>query len=72
VLLLTGDAATTRAPAVAAHALAGADLLLLEKPGGVCEDGLPGLRPIGRSEALRKLAASALALTVRSSAADCL
>jgi len=55
-----------------AHALAGADHLLLAKLGGVCEDGLPGLRPIAMPEALRKLAASALAPTVRSSAADLL
>jgi len=72
VLLLTSDAATTRVPAVATHALAGADLLLLAKPGGVREDGLPGLRPIAMPDALRKLAASALAATVRSSAADLL
>ena len=57
-------------PAAVTHALAGADLLLLAKPGGVREDGLPGLRPIGMPEALRELAASALAATVRSSAAD--
>jgi len=72
VLLLTGATATTRVPAAVTHALAGADLLLLSKPGGVREDGLPGLRPIGMPEALRKLAASALAATVRSSAADLL
>ena len=71
-LLLTGEAATTRVPAVATHALAGADLLLLAKPSGVREDGRPGLQPIGMPEALRKLAASALAATVRSSAADLL
>jgi len=72
VLLLTGETAATRVPAVATHALAGADLLLLSKPGGVRETGLPGLRPIGMPEALRKLDASALAATVRSSAADLL
>jgi len=72
VLLLTGVAATTRVPAVATHAVAGADLLLLAKLGGVRENGRPGLRPIGMPEALRELAASALAATVRSSAADML
>jgi len=72
VLLLTGVAATTRVPAAAAHALAGADLLLHARPGGVREDGLPGLRTIGMPEAQRKLAGSALAATVWSSAADLL
>ncbi|GAB0498744.1 hypothetical protein MMPV_010093 [Pyropia vietnamensis] len=67
--LLVSAAAVTRVPAAAAHALAGADLLLLAKPGGVGGDGLPGLRPIGMPETLRKLAASALAATVRKAAA---
>jgi len=70
VQLLAGDALVSRVPAVATHALAGADLLLLTKPGGVGEDGLPGLRPIGMPETLRKLAASALAMTVRTAAAE--
>lgn len=70
--LLVSDAAVTRVPAAAAHALAGADLLLLAKPGGVGPDGLPGLRPIGMPETLRKLAASALAATVRGAAAELL
>ncbi|GAB0494469.1 hypothetical protein MMPV_005762 [Pyropia vietnamensis] len=69
VELLVSAAAVTRVPAAAAHALAGADLLLLAKPGGVGGDGLPGLRPIGMPETLRKLAASALAATVRKAAA---
>ncbi|GAB0490078.1 hypothetical protein MMPV_001308 [Pyropia vietnamensis] len=69
VLLLTGEAAVTRVPSVARTALAGADLLLLRKPGGLAADGLPKLRPIGMPEALRKLAASALARTVRDAAA---
>jgi len=64
VLLLTGDAATTRVPAVATHAVAGAALLLFARPGGVREDGSPGLRPISMPEAQRKLVASALAATV--------
>jgi len=71
-VLLTSAAATTRVPAVATHALAGADLLLLAKPGGVGADGMPGLRPIGMPKALRKLAASALAGTARAAAADLL
>ncbi|GAB0497433.1 hypothetical protein MMPV_008766 [Pyropia vietnamensis] len=62
-------AAVTRVPSVARTALAGADLLLLRKPGGLAADGLPKLRPIGMPEALRKLAASALARTVRDAAA---
>jgi len=70
--LLVGEALASRLPAVAAHALAGADLLLLTKPGGVGGDGLPGLRPIGMPETLRKLAASALAATVRVAAAELL
>ncbi|GAB0498699.1 hypothetical protein MMPV_010046 [Pyropia vietnamensis] len=63
------SAAVTRVPSVARTALAGADLLLLRKPGGLAADGLPKLRPIGMPEALRKLAASALARTVRDAAA---
>jgi len=70
VQLLAGDAMVSRVPPVAAHALSGADLLLLAKPGGVGADGLPGLRPIGMPETLRKLAASALAATVRTAAAE--
>jgi len=69
VHLLAGEAAVRLVPAVAAHALAGADLLLLCKPGGTDVDGLPRLRPIGMPEVLRKLAASALAGTVRVPAA---
>ncbi|GAB0497407.1 hypothetical protein MMPV_008739 [Pyropia vietnamensis] len=69
VLLLTGEAAVTRVPSVARTALAGTDLLLLRKPGGLAADGLPKLRPIGMPETLRKLAASALARSVRDAAA---
>jgi len=72
VVLLTSEAAKRRLPAVAKHALADADLLLLAKHGGVSADGLPGLRPIGMPEALRKIAASALAATVRAAAAGLL
>ena len=61
VHLLAGEATVWLMPAVAAHALAGADLLLLCKPGGEGVDGLPRLRPIGMPEVQRKLAASALA-----------
>jgi len=70
VQLLAGDGLVWREPAVAAHALAGADLLLLTKPGGLGDDGVPGLPPIGMPETLRKLAASALAATVRTAAAE--
>ena len=69
VILLAGEAAVRLVPAVAAHALAGAELLLLCTPGGDDVDGLPWLRPIGMPEVLRKLAASALAGTVRGAAA---
>lgn len=69
LLLLTGEAAMKRMPPVARAALAGADLMLVRKPGGLAADGLPKLRPIGMPEALRKLAASALARTVRDTAA---
>jgi len=70
VQLLAVDALVSRVPAIAAHALAGADLLLLTKPSGVEDDGLHGLRPIVVPETLRKLAASALAATVRTAAAE--
>jgi len=70
LLLLCGDAAVSRVPAVARHALAGADLLLLTTAGGVGADGLPRLRPIGMPEVLRKLAAVALARTVRAAATE--
>jgi len=69
VRLLAGPVAVRRVPPLAAHALAGADLLLLCKPGGADIDGLPRLRPIGMPEVLRKLAAAALAGTVRDAAA---
>ena len=72
LLLLCGEAAVSRVPAAARHALAGADLLLLTKAGGVGADGLPRLRPIGMPEVLRKLAAVALARTVRAAAAELL
>lgn len=72
VLLLTGDAAVERVPPVATHALAGANLLLLTKPGGPAADGLPKLRPIGMPEVIRKLVASELAGTVRDAAAELL
>jgi len=61
VHLLAGEAAVWLVPAVPAHALAGADLLLLCKPGREGVDCLPRLRPIGMPEVLRKLAASSLA-----------
>ncbi|GAB0498621.1 hypothetical protein MMPV_009967 [Pyropia vietnamensis] len=69
LLFLAGPNAAARVPAVAARALAGADLVLLTKSGGPQADGLPGLRPIGMPETLRKLVASALARAVRGAAA---
>jgi len=68
VVLLAGPG-SERLPACAAAAYAGTALMLLRKPGGVEADGLPGLRPIGIPETLRKLAASALAAVVRDAAA---
>jgi len=68
-LLLAGAEVERLVPSLAAHAMAGADLLLLCKPGRLDVDGLPKLRPIGMPEQLRKLAAAALAGTVRSASA---
>lgn len=72
VTLLVGEGAATRVPVAARRAVAGADLLVLRKPGGDDADGLPPLRPIGMPEVLRKLAAAALAGTVRGAAAELL
>ncbi|OSX80420.1 hypothetical protein BU14_0052s0036 [Porphyra umbilicalis] len=69
LVLLAGPAGAARMPACASGALAATDLLLLRKPGGVQADGLPRLPPIGMSEVLRKLEATALARAVRSPAA---
>jgi len=69
VRLLAGEEAELLISPLAAHALAGADLLLLCKPGGLDVDGLPRLRPIGMPEVLRKLAAASLEGTVRAAAA---
>jgi len=69
VRLLATAAATTVVPAVASHALAGAELLLLVKPGAPDADGVPRLRPIGMPETLRKLVAGSLARDLRASAA---
>ena len=69
VFLLAGEEAERLVPPLAAHALAGADSLLLCKPGGLDKDGLPRLRPIGMPEVLRKLAVFSLAGTVRAAAA---
>jgi len=69
VRLLATEAATTMVPAVASHALAGAELLLLVKPGAPDADGVPRLRPIGMPETLRKLIAGSLARVFRASAA---
>jgi len=67
--LLAGEAAARIIPPLAAHALAGADFLLLCKSGGLDVDGRSRLRPIEMPEVLRKLAACYLAGTVRASAA---
>jgi len=69
VRLFGGEEAERLVPPLAAHALAGADFLLLCKPGGLDGDGLPRLQPIGMPEVLRKLAASSLACAVRAAAA---
>ena len=67
--LLAGEAAARIIPPLTAHALAGADFLLLCKSGGLDVDGLSRLRPIEMPEVLRIVAASDLAGTVRASAA---
>jgi len=69
VRLLATDAATTVVPAVASHALAGAEFLLLVKPEASDADGVPRLRPIGMPETIRKLVAGWLARDLRASAA---
>jgi len=69
VRLLAGDVPVRRVPPLAAHALAGTELLLLCMPGAADGDGLPRLRPIGMPEILRKVAAAALAVSVRTAAA---
>jgi len=69
LLLLTWPAAESRVAVCTSQALAVTELLLLRKPGGVQDDGLPRLRPIGMPEVLRKLAATALARAVREAAA---
>ena len=69
VLLLGSSDEERLVPPLAAHALAGSDLLLLCKPGGLDADGLPRLRHIGIPEQLRKLAAAAITVTVRAAAA---
>eukprot|EP00168_Porphyra_purpurea_P017444 TRINITY_DN603_c0_g1_i4.p6 TRINITY_DN603_c0_g1~~TRINITY_DN603_c0_g1_i4.p6 ORF type:complete len:190 (-),score=35.40 TRINITY_DN603_c0_g1_i4:2496-3065(-) len=65
VRLLATDAATSVVPAVASHALAGAEHLLLVKPGEPDADGVPRLRPIGMPETVRKLVAGALVRDLR-------
>ena len=69
VRLLASDAGTSAVPAVASHALSGAELLLLVKPRAPDVDGVPKLRPIGMPETLRKLVAGSLARDLRASAA---
>jgi len=52
VLLLAGSDGARLLTSLAAYALAGADLLLLCKPGGLDVDGLPRLRPNGMPQQL--------------------
>jgi len=68
VRLLSGEVPVRRVTPLAAHALAGAELLLLCKPGATDGDGLPRLRPVRMPDILRKLSAAALAGTVRTAA----
>lgn len=70
VCLLVDPEGVRRLPPLAAQALAGAELLHLTKPGSVDADELSRLRPIGMPELYRKLAAGALASTVRDAAAQ--
>jgi len=58
-LLASGDG-VDKVPPVARRALGAATLLLLVKPGGVDAAGVPGLRPIGMTETIRKLVGKAL------------
>lgn len=69
LLLLASPNAAARVPAVAARALIGAVFVLLTKAGDPQADRLPGPRPIGMPETLRKIVALALARPVRGAAA---
>eukprot|EP00168_Porphyra_purpurea_P007278 TRINITY_DN1905_c0_g1_i1.p1 TRINITY_DN1905_c0_g1~~TRINITY_DN1905_c0_g1_i1.p1 ORF type:complete len:559 (+),score=61.63 TRINITY_DN1905_c0_g1_i1:580-2256(+) len=64
VQLLASAAAVDKLPPVVRRMLASGNLLLLVKKGGVDEAGVPGLRPIGMPETLRKLVGSALMAAV--------
>lgn len=65
VRLLASPAAVDGVPVVATHALAGANLLQLVKPGTPDAAGIPPLRPIGMPETMRKLVATSLARATR-------
>lgn len=69
VLVLASPAAVDAVPAVTTHALAGANMLLLVKPGAPHAWGIPPLRPIGMPETLRKFVTTSLARVTRGSAA---
>jgi len=71
VRLLAAADTVAALPAPAAYALAGADPLLLVKPGGPGADGHHKLRPIGMPEVIQKLVATALMRSVSASAAAC-
>ena len=60
VQLLTLADGVDEVPPVARRALVAANLLLVVKPGGVATAGVPGLRPIGMPETIRKLVGKAL------------
>jgi len=60
VQLLSSADSVDQVPPVARRALGAANLLLLVKPGGVDAAGVPGLRPIGIPETIRKLVGKAL------------
>jgi len=60
VQLLSSAEGVDQVPPVARRALGAANLLFLVKPGGVDAAGVPGLRPIGMPEIIRKLVGKAL------------
>jgi len=60
VQLLSSADSVDQVPPVARRALGAANLLLLVKSGGVDAAGVPGLRPIGIPETIRKLIGKAL------------
>ena len=69
-LLAPGDG-VDKVLSVARRALGAATLLLLVKPGGADAAGVPGLRPIGMPETIRKLGGRALMREVLPDARRC-